>query len=112
MRSPFVLLVFPVVLILACESTQRRELADVNTVGPIVAEAGCATCIYDMPDVQGCVLAVKIDGKSYRVEGSGIDDHGDAHAADGLCNTARRARIAGRIEARMFVAEQIELLPP
>ena len=28
---------------------------------------------------KGCDLAVRIDGKSYFVEGTKIDEHGDAH---------------------------------
>jgi hypothetical protein len=32
----------------------------------------------------GCELAVRIDGKSYFVDGSSIDSHGDAHAKDGF----------------------------
>jgi hypothetical protein len=32
----------------------------------------------------GCELAVRIDGKSYFVDGSSIDSHGDAHASDGF----------------------------
>ena len=33
---------------------------------------------------KGCDLAIRIDGKSYFVEGTKIDDHGDAHANDGF----------------------------
>jgi len=64
-----------------------------------------------MPGVEECVLAVRIDGQVYRVQGSGIDDHGDAHAPDGLCNTARRARVVGHVENGVFVAESVKLLP-
>ena len=82
-----------------CASTQRK------------AEAGCATCIYDMKGVTGCVLAVKIDGQLYLVEGSAIDEHGDAHAVDGLCNTARKATVSGQVKGDKFVTSKIELLP-
>jgi hypothetical protein len=75
------------------------------------AVAGCATCIFDMKGVSGCKLAVKIEGKAYLVSGSAIDDHGDAHASDGLCNAARDAIVEGRIEGDRFVAKHIELLP-
>ncbi len=78
---------------------------------PRKAVAGCATCIFEMKGVTGCKLAVEIDDKAYLVTGSGIDDYGDAHAPDGLCNTAREAIVEGRIEGDRFVAERIELLP-
>lgn len=74
-------------------------------------EAGCATCIFDMPGVTGCKLAVKIDGVAYLVTGSSIDDHGDAHAATGLCNASRKAVVEGEVEDGRFVAKKIELVP-
>ena len=48
---------------------------------------------------------------AYYVDGTGIDDHGDAHAADGLCNAVRRARVTGHVEDGRFTATQFELLP-
>jgi hypothetical protein len=33
---------------------------------------------------KACDLAVRIDGKAYFVDGTSIDSHGDAHAADGF----------------------------
>ena len=74
-------------------------------------EAGCATCIYEMKDVTGCKLAVKIDGKAYLVSGKTMDDLGDAHADDGLCNIARKAEVTGKLEGDRFVATQMALLP-
>lgn len=71
---------------------------------------GCATCIFDMPEVSGCQLAVKVDGVPYLVDGSGIDDHGDAHAADGLCNSERQAIVKGSIRNDRFAAQHIEVL--
>jgi hypothetical protein len=45
------------------------------------------------------------------VTGSDIDDHGDAHAADGLCNAEREAVAVGRIEDGKYVAQRIKLRP-
>ena len=70
-----------------------------------------STCIIQMEGVVGCKLAVRIDGKPYLVTGSDIDDHGDAHASDGLCNAMRRAKVTGEIKDDRFVAESFELLP-
>jgi hypothetical protein len=40
----------------------------------------------------GCDLAVRIDGKSYFVDGTSIDSHGDAHAKDGFCDAVNFIR--------------------
>ena len=72
-------------------------------------QAGCATCVFDMQGVTGCVLAIKIDGQAYLVEGSDIDDHGDAHAGEGLCNTARPAEFEGKIVDGKLVATRFAL---
>ncbi len=74
-------------------------------------EAGCATCIYEMKDVTGCKLAVKIDGKAYLVSGKTMDDFGDAHADDGLCSIARKAEVTGKLDGDRFVVTQMSLLP-
>lgn len=72
---------------------------------------GCATCIYDMEGVTGCVLTVEIEGEYYLVDGVDIDDLGDAHAADGLCLVERRGTITGAIEGDRFTATSASLLP-
>tara|TARA_Y100001970_G_C14096551_1_gene783023 strand:+ start:1089 stop:1256 length:168 start_codon:yes stop_codon:yes gene_type:complete len=45
-----------------------------------------------------CNLAIKISEKTYNVEGSNIDDHGDSHAKDGFCNAIRVAKVSGQIK--------------
>jgi len=74
-------------------------------------EFGCATCIYGMEGVTGCVLAVGIEGEYHLVDGVDIDDLGDAHAADGLCLVERQGTITGAIEGDRFVATSASLLP-
>ncbi|MHC5002212.1 MAG: DUF6370 family protein [Planctomycetota bacterium] len=76
----------------------------------VVVEASCGQCQFDMPG-SGCDLAVRVDGSAYFVDGTGIDDHGDAHADDGFCNAVRHARVSGRVEGDRFVASRFELLP-
>ena|GEM_PF-278761 len=75
------------------------------------AKAGCATCVFHMKGVEGCKLAIEINGRHYLVQGCDSDDHGDAHAPDGLCNTARRAEVRGKISGDRFVAEEFSVLP-
>lgn len=94
-------------LLVGCKTAQRVD----STPFARLAQAGCATCIFGMKDVVGCKLAVKIDGKPYLLVGSDIDDHGDAHAADGLCLIARDADVTGTIEGDRFVATSIKLRP-
>ena len=64
-----------------------------------------------MKDKKGCDLAVRIDGKSYFVEGSKIDDHGDAHAKNGMCAAIRIAQVSGAIVSGNFLATSFLLIP-
>lgn len=76
-----------------------------------VVDVACGQCQFKMDSKKGCDLAVKIGGKSYFVEGTNIDDHGDAHAEDGFCNTIRKAEVMGTIKGDKFVATSFKLLP-
>ncbi len=87
-----------------------KPAAAVASVAQTV-EAGCAMCIYKMEGINKCTLAVKLDGKPHLVEGAQIHDLGDAHAADGLCKTARQATVEGKLEGDKFVASKIALKP-
>lgn len=73
-------------------------------------EASCGECKFGMAG-DGCDLAVRIDGKSYYVDGAKLDDHGDAHAEDGMCNCVRKAKVTGEIKGERFVAKSFVLLP-
>ena len=75
-----------------------------------VVEAGCGQCQFRMTEKSGCDLAVKIDGKSYFVDGTTIHDHGDAHADDGFCRAIRQAEVKGEIVDGRFKAESFTLV--
>ena len=64
-----------------------------------------------MKDKKGCDLAVRIDGKSCFVEGSKIDDHGDAHAKNGMCAAIIIAQVNGEIVSGKFLATSFLLIP-
>lgn len=78
---------------------------------PQIVEASCGQCQFGMTEKKGCDLAVRIDGKSYFVEGTKIDNHGDAHAHDGFCSTIRKAEVVGEIKGNKFVVSKFKLLP-
>ena len=75
-----------------------------------VVEAACGQCQFRMTKKSGCDLAVKIDGKSYFVDGTTIHDHGDAHADDGFCEAIRQANVKGEIINGRFKAETFTLV--
>ncbi len=106
MMNRSVAIVMALTLAGGCQSGDRRAAPPEP-----VYDVGCSICIFRMPPEDGCRLAIRIEGKPYLVQGSSLDDHGDAHAPDGLCNTVRQAHAAGRIESARFIASRIELLP-
>lgn len=75
-----------------------------------VVEASCGQCQFSM-NGDGCDLAVRIDGVSYFVDGSLIDDHGDAHGDSGLCNCIRKANVTGEVKNGRFSAKSFTVLP-
>jgi hypothetical protein len=72
-------------------------------------EVSCGKCKFGMK-AKDCSLAIRFDGKAYFVDGTSIDDHGDAHADDGFCNKIRHADVAGFILKGRFVATDFKLL--
>ena len=75
-----------------------------------IVEASCGQCQFGM-EGKSCDLAVRIDGKSYFVEGTNIDAHGDAHAKDGFCASIRKASVIGTIKDNKFVVTYFQLVP-
>jgi len=76
---------------------------------PTIVEASCGECQFGMKG-KSCDLAIRIDGKSYFVDGTTIHDHGDAHADNGFCNAVRKASVTGTIEKDRFKATSFTLL--
>ena len=71
--------------------------------------ASCGTCNFKMK-APGCPLAIKLDGKYYFVDGTKIDDHGDAHADDGFCNVIKKAKVQGIVKGDSFTASYFEII--
>ena len=97
-----------------CGCSKESESTDTTTAKRSAneqhVEAACGQCKFDLPG-KGCDLAVRFDGNAYYVDGSAIDDHGDAHAEDGMCNVVREAIVVGQVENDRFVATSVKVLP-
>jgi hypothetical protein len=71
--------------------------------------ASCGTCNFKMK-APGCPLAIKLEDKYYFVDGTKIDDHGDAHAEDGFCNVVKKAKVQGTIKGDRFTTTYFEIV--
>lgn len=94
-------------LLISCGSAKGGDLTKVIDQE---VETSCGTCNFNMTG-DDCSLAVRINGKEYYVEGTSIDEHGDAHASDGLCTVVRNANVKGEIKHGVFIAEEYSLIP-
>ena len=90
------------------KSDPKVSIPDPNKKIQIV-EAACGECQFKL-DGKGCDLAVRIDGRSYFVDGTDIDSHGDAHAKDGFCKAVRKAEIQGEIVNDRYKVTYFKLL--
>lgn len=97
-----ILFLFSVVLVNAQDKKEQPKTQ--------IVEASCGQCQFKMKG-HACDLAVRIDGKSYFVDGTSIDSQGDAHANDGFCASIRKAEVTGKIEDNRFKATSFKLLP-
>ncbi|TAJ51982.1 MAG: hypothetical protein EPO58_11855 [Chitinophagaceae bacterium] len=90
---------------------QEKKQGTPDKTKPVqTVEAACGQCKLGLPG-KTCDLAVRINGKSYFVEGVHIDSLGDAHAKDGFCNAIRKARVQGEVVKDKFKASYFVLVP-
>ena len=99
-----------VLFAIGCGEQQTSGTGEVASLNDQVVEASCGQCLFGMGE-GGCDLAVRIDGKGYFVDGTGIDDHGDSHSKDGFCSVIRQAKVTGKVENDRFMVKAFELLP-
>lgn len=97
-----VILLFFTVIVSAQKKKEEQK--------PQIVEASCGQCQFGM-EGSGCDIAVRIEGKSYFVDGTSIDSHGDAYAKDGFCETIKKAEVVGKIVNDRFVATSFKVLP-
>lgn len=105
----FIIATFFGVCVFAQTKNSNTNIAD-STKKIVNAEVSCGECKFKMAG-SGCDLAVRIDGKSYFVDGTKIDQHGDAHAKDGFCETIRKAEVQGEVIGDRYKVSYFKLLP-
>ena len=108
MKSVFLLFVFSFSLSFVMAQSKTSVPDPAKKI--LTVEASCGQCQFKMTGKKGCDLAVRIDGKSYFVDGTAIDEHGDAHAKDGFCEAIRKAEVQGEIVDNRFKATYFKLL--
>ena len=90
---------------------QIQSNAQSKEIKKKVVEASCAQCQFKVKEPRGCDLAIRINGKVYFVDGTGLDSHGDAHEEDGFCMAIRQATVSGQIEGNRIRVSQFVLKP-
>jgi hypothetical protein len=96
-------------LIVFSQEVQPKKLVFDKSKKVYELETACGTCMFKMQG-KTCKLAVKFNNKDYYVEGTGIDDHGDAHDKDGFCNASRKAKVQGELVGDKFLVTYFELI--
>ncbi|MGK4566988.1 DUF6370 family protein [Flavobacterium sp. 3HN19-14] len=75
-----------------------------------VVDVACGECKFGMKG-DACDMAVKIDGKTYFVDGAKkMEAYVDPHAKNGFCNAVRQATVSGEIVGNRFKATSFELV--
>jgi hypothetical protein len=106
------LITFIAILFLSLQVNAQNKVAFPDSTKKIeTVETSCGQCQFALKDKKGCDLAVRINGKAYFVEGTKIDDHGDAHAKDGFCEAIRKAEVQGTVVNNKFKVTYYKLLP-
>ena len=95
--------------VVAQDKATKKPLID-KSKKVLLVEASCGQCKLGLPG-KNCDLAIRLNGKSYFVDGTKIDDHGDAHAKDGFCEAIRMAKVQGEIKDDRFKATYFQLVP-
>jgi len=106
------LLLFPILFSATISLAQQKTVVKKSSATVLLnqtVEASCGQCQFNLKG-KSCDLAVKIAGKAYFVDGTQIDDHGDAHAKDGFCQKVRKAVVSGQVVDNRFKATSFKLL--
>jgi hypothetical protein len=78
--------------------------ASLGMISDKTVEAGCSMCVFHVAGAKSCDLAVKLDGKTYMVNGAKVDAHQ-------FCSGAKKCVVSGKIEGDKFVATKFDVKP-
>lgn len=94
---------------LACNNQKEKtETSKEEVIELIGAEVACASCQFGQ-DLESCDLALRMKDKVYLIDGTTIDDHGDAHDSLGFCNAIRLADLTGNIHGNRVQVTSFKL---
>ncbi|RZL15749.1 MAG: hypothetical protein EOO89_12580 [Pedobacter sp.] len=93
----------------AVNGQDKLKTDSVDFSKPQIVETACGECKFHLKG-EDCDLAIRVNGRAYFVDGTGIDDHGDAHAKDGFCNSIRKAKVTGKIVKGRFKSTSFKLI--
>jgi hypothetical protein len=112
MKTLFILFFCSILTVTATAQKKTSKVSVPDSTKKIqVVDASCGECQFKL-EGKGCDLAVRINGKAYFVDGTSIDEHGDAHAKDGFCEAIRKAEVQGEIVNNRFKATYFKLIQP
>jgi Family of unknown function (DUF6370) len=112
MKKLLTLIVLGFLVLPATAQKTELSVSKADTTKKIqTVDAACGQCQFKMTG-KGCDLAVRINGKSYFVDGTTIDEHGDAHAKDGFCEAIRKAEVQGEVINNRFKVTYFKLVKP
>ena len=95
----------------SAQTAKKETPSKPVTVTNKTVEIACGECKFKMKG-KSCDLAIRMDGKSYFVDGKSVDDFGDAHDKEhGFCNVISKAEVTGEIVDGRFKARTITLVP-
>ena len=113
MYKRLILFAVTALLLTACQSklnTTQVTNSPPEQVEAFVANVSCGQCKLEL-DGDECDPAIRLEEATYFVDGISIDDLGDPHDEDGLCNKIRQAKVQGKVKDGRFLATLIELFP-
>jgi len=111
MKASFILFLSFFALISFGQNTQKKLSVPDPEKKIQIVEVACGECQFGLKG-KSCDLAVRINGKSYFVDGTEIDSHGDAHAKEGFCNAISKAEVQGDIVDDRFKVTYFKLIKP
>lgn len=97
---------FSIFLIAGCGTAGTDSVSEAMAPSEeMTVEVGCFGCIYNGEGASGCQTAAKVGDQALLVEGVDFSAHNN-----GLCKAAKQAKITGRVEGGVLVADSIAIV--